>query len=149
MRLPPKPRPSDPLAQLLASHPAYDGLAVTLVPHGDAVPLAVMVRGTLEWLLDEPTLEQLVQRHAPDQYTRELTLNALVRLLIQVSAGMHRSVHAAYKADQALEGPTITTTVQAVYGKLGRLQPALSEAVVRYGAEGCQRLLSLLPGARV
>ncbi len=149
MRLPPKPRPPDPLAELLVSHPAYEPLAVTLVPHGDAVPLAVMVRGTLEWLLDEPTLEKLVHDHAAAQYTRELTLGALVGLLIQVAAGMRRSVHAAYKADRALPEPTITTSYQAVYGKLGRLEPALSEAVVRYGAERCQQLLTLMPACRV
>jgi Transposase DDE domain len=149
MRLPPKPRPSDPLTALLARYPAYDGLAVTLVPHGDAVPLAVMVRGILEWLLDEATLEKLFQEHAPDQYTRELTINALVRLLIQVAAGIRSSIFAAFQADQALDQPTITTSYQALYGKLGRLQPAVSEAVVRYGAERCQRLLSLMPGVRV
>ena len=149
MRLPPKPRPADPLAKLLEGQAAYQSVAVTLLPHGHAVPLAVMVRGTLEWLLDEPTLEALFKQHAPDQYTRELTLHALVRLVIQVAAGIHRSVHAAYKADQALDEPTITTTFQAVYGKLGRLQPAVSEAVVRHGAERCQRLLTLQPGARL
>src|SRR5450755_3535588 len=115
MRLPPKPRPVDPLAKFIADDPAYQDVAVTLLPHGEAVPLAVMVRGTLEWLLDEPTLEALFEQHAPDQYTRELTLHALVRLVIQVSAGIHRSVHAAYQADQALDEPTIPTTFQAVY----------------------------------
>lgn len=147
MRLPPKPRPADPLAKLLNS-PAYKGLVVTLVPHGQAVPLAVMVRGTLEWLLDEATLEQLLQDHAPKQYTRELTLNTLVRLMIQVAAGIRSSVFAAYQADQALDAPTIGTTYQAVYGKLGRLQPAVSEAVVRYGARRCGQLLALQPRAR-
>lgn len=148
MRLPPKRRPPDPLKKWLACHPEYDALAITLVPHGDAVPLAVMVRGTLEWLLDETTLEKLFHEHAPDQYTRELTINALVRLVIQVAAGIRRSVYAAYKADQALDEPTITTTYQAVYGKLGRLQTAVSEAVVRYAAERCEQLLMLTPGAR-
>lgn len=148
MRLPPKPCSPDPLAKLLACHAAYEALTPTLVQHADAVPLAVMVRGTLEWLLDEPTLEKLFHEHAPDQYTRELTIHALVGLVIQVAAGIRCSVHAAYKADQAASQPTITTSYQAVYGKLGRLQPAVSEAVVRYGAERCQQLLTLMPGAR-
>src|SRR6266403_3291971 len=141
MRLPPKPLTPDPLVKLLAS-PAYQPLATTLVPHADAVPLAVMVRGTLEWLLDEPTLEKLFQEHAPEHYTRELTIAALVRLVIQVAAGIRSSVFAAYKADQALDEPSIATSYQAVYGKLGRLQPAVSEAVVRDGAERCRRLLT-------
>jgi len=147
MRLPPKPRPADPLAKLVSS-PAYQGLAATLLPHGEAVPLAVMVRGTLEWLLDEATLEQLFRVHAPKQYTRELTLNVLVRLMVQVAAGIRASVFAAYQADQALDEPTIRTTYQAVYGKLGRLQPAVSEAVVRHGAQRCGQLLALQSRAR-
>src|SRR5216683_2236924 len=133
MRLPPKPRQPDPLEKLLKSR-AYADVPITLVQHGQAVPLGVMVRGTLEWLLDEPTLERLFQQHAPEQYTRELTISALVSLLIQVSAGMRASLYAAYKADQAEGQPIIGTSFQAVYGKLGRFNPAVSEAVVRHSA---------------
>ena len=147
MRLPRKPRPPDPLEKLLR-HAAYADLPLTLVQHGQAVPLGVMVRGTLEWMLDEPTLEKLFQKHAPEQYTRELTINALVRLLIQVSAGTRASVYAAYQADQALDQPPIDTTYQAVYGKLGRLNPAVSAAVVRHSAASCGQLLALLPRVR-
>jgi Transposase DDE domain len=147
MRLPPKPRQPDPLEKLL-SCPAYADLPIPLVPHGQAVPLGVMVRGTLEWMLDEPALEQLFQEHAPEQYTRELTLGALVGLLIQVSAGTRASVYAAYKADQAEDQPAIGTTYQALYAKLGRLNPAVSAAVVRHGAACCGQLLALMPQAR-
>ena len=93
MRLPPKPPAPDPLAELCA-RPAYATLSLTLVTHAQAVPLAVMVRGTLEWLLDEATLEQLFHEHAPEQSTPELTINALVRLVIQVAAGIRASVRA-------------------------------------------------------
>ena len=147
MRLPPKPSPPDPLHKLL-TEAMYGEIPPAIVLHGDAVPLGVMVRGTLEWLLDEPTLEQLLQHHAPEQYTRELTLGALVGLLIQVAAGMRASVYAAYKADQAAAQPTIATTYQAVYGKLGRLNPAVSEAVVRHSAQRCAAVLTALPRAR-
>jgi hypothetical protein len=128
MRLPPKPRQPDPVEKLLKL-PAFASVPLTLVQHVQAVPLGVMVRGTLEWLLDEQTLENLLQQNAPQQYTRELTLNDLVRLLIQVSAGTRASVYAAYQADQALTDPTITTSYQALYGKLGRLHPGLAGAL--------------------
>jgi hypothetical protein len=147
MRLPPKPRQPDPLAKLLKLS-AYASIPITLVQHGQAVPLGVMVRGTLEWMLDEPTLGGLFRDNAPGQYTRELTLSALVSLLIQVSAGMRASVYAAYQADQAQAEPTIATTYQAVYGKLGRLNPAVSAAVVRHSATRCGQLLDLMPHAR-
>src|SRR5436190_9353259 len=85
MRLPPKPRQRNPLDELLRRS-VYADIPITLVQHSEAVPLGVLVRGTLEWMLDEPTLERLFHEHAPEQYTRELTIDALVRLLIQVSA---------------------------------------------------------------
>src|SRR5436309_7273934 len=123
-----RPQPSKPLLlEKLLAEPVYNEIPGALVQHCQAVPLGVMVRGTMEWLLDEPMLETLFQQHAPDQYTRELTMAALVQLFIQVSTGARPSVHAAYKADQAADQPTIETTYQAVYGKLGRLQPAVSE----------------------
>lgn len=147
MRLPPKPRKPDPLGKLLVE-PSYAAIPITLVQHAQAVPLGVMVRGTLEWMLDEPTLEKLFQQHAPEQYTRELTISALVSLLIQVSAGMRASLYAAYKADQAECQPIIGTSFQAVYGKLGRFNPAVSEALVRHSAQRCGHLLALLPQAQ-
>ena len=147
MVLRPEPRQPDPLRKVLAL-PPYTALPITLVQHGQAVPLGVMVRGTLEWLLDEQTLERLFQENAPEQYTRELTLSTLVSLLIQVSAGMRASVYAAYQADQALDEPAIPTSYQALYGKLARLNPAVSAAVVRHSALGCGQLLASMPPAR-
>jgi hypothetical protein len=147
MRLPPPKRKPAPLAKLLGE-PVFSEIPITIVQHCEAVPLGVMVLGTMEWLLDEPMMEKLFKEHAPDQYTRELTIAALVGLFIQVSTGARRSPHAAYVADQAQPDPTIKTSSQALYTKLGRLQPAVSEAVVRYSADRCGQLLDLAPPAR-
>ncbi len=147
MRLPPPKRNPDPLQKLL-SEPVFSRIPITILQHCEAVPLGVMVRGTMEWLLDEPMMRKLFEQHAPDQYTRELTISALVGLFIQVSTGARRSVYAAYVADQATANPTIETSYQALYGKLGRLQPAVSEAVVRYSAERCGLLLDSATPAR-
>lgn len=144
---PPTSKQPEPLEQLLAQPPFCD-VPIALVQHCKAVPLGVMVRGTIEWLLDQSTLDFLFHKHAPDNYTRELTINALVGLLIQVSIGAHKSVHAAYKTDQATTDPTITASCTALYGKLGRLPPGLSEAVVRHSADRCGQLLDLTPRIR-
>jgi IS4 transposase len=150
MILPPKPRKPGPVEKLekLLLEPAFSDIPAAVVQHGQAVPLGVMVRGTMEWLLDEPTLELLFHTNAPDNYTRELTINALVGLFIQVSVGAYGSVYAAYKADQATNDPIITASAAALYGKLGRLPPAVSEAVVRYSAQRCSQLLDLTPRMR-
>jgi hypothetical protein len=142
-----KSRQPDRLGKLLLL-PVYTTIPFALVQHGQAVPLGVMVRGTLEWMLDELTLERLFEEHAPEQYTRRLTIGTLVRLLIQVSAGTRASVYAAYQADQAQDEPAITASYQALYGKLGRLNPAVSAAVVRHSADRCGRLLASMPRAR-
>lgn len=148
--MPPKrPQPAKPtLLEKLLAKPVYKGIPIAVVQHGQVLPLGVMVRGTMEWLLDKQMVESLFGQHAPDQYTRDLTISAMVNLFIQVSTGARPSVHAAYKADQATDEPTIETSYQALYGKLGRLQPAVSEAVVRYSAERCGQLLALNPPAR-
>ena len=150
MILPPQPRKPNPVEKLekLLQEPAFSAIPSALAPHGQVVPLGVMVRGTMEWLLDEPALELLFRNHAPDNYTRELTITALVGLLVQVSVGAYGSVHAAYKADRATDDPLITASAAALYGKLGRLPPALSEAVVRYSAQRCGQLLSVTPRVR-
>jgi hypothetical protein len=136
-----------PLEKLLAE-PPFGAIPIAIVQHCEAVPLGVMVRGTLEWLLDKPTLDLLFQEHAPDHYTRELTIHALVGLLIQVSVGQRKSVYAAFKADQATMDPIITASAAALYGKLGRLPLAVSEAVVRHSAQRCTLLLDLTPRVR-
>ena len=156
MRLPPTAKKPDPVQRLLVQ-PAFDSLPIALVQHAQAVPLGILVRGTLEWLLDATIWEQIFHEQAPQQYTRQLTMASLVGLLIQVSAGLRSSVFAAYKADQAASQPTIATTQQAVYGKLGRLNPAVSEALVRHSAAKLGQLLhgtvpatdDVLPGYRL
>ena len=131
----------------MLAQPEYHTIPIAIVTHAEAIPLGVMVRGTMEWLVDEPTLQQLFQDKAPEQYTRELTMSALVKLLIQVSAGARASVFAAFKADQESAEPSLTTTYQALYGKLGRINPAVSEALVRHSADKLLPLLQTMPAA--
>src|ERR1035438_10658632 len=78
---PKRPQPAKPtLLEKLLAKPVYKEIPIAVIQHGAVVPLGVMVRGTMEWLLDKPMLETLFQQHAPDQYTRELTISALVQL---------------------------------------------------------------------
>jgi Transposase DDE domain len=133
--------------ETLFGQPRFQLIPIEMLPHCQAVPLGVMVRGIMESLLDAEALEKLLQEHAPEQYTLELTLDDLVSLLIQVSAGHRASVFAAYTADQATTTPTISTSYQALYGKLGRMDPKLSEAIVRYCAEKLRPVLEQWPRA--
>jgi IS4 transposase len=146
MILRPPPKKPDPVERLL-QHASFNTIPSCIITHCQAAPLGVMVRGLMEWFLDAPSLEKLFRENAPDQYTRKLTITALVGLMTQVSAGLRPSVFSAYKADRAASIPTISSTYQAVYGKLGRMNPEATAALVRFSAERLQSLTNLLPEA--
>ena len=104
-------------------------------------PLSVLVRGVLEWTLPGQTVAVLFAEHADGQRTRKLTIGAVVWLLVQVVAGVRRSVFAAFQADQASPAPTLAASFQALYAKLGRMTPAFAAALVRHTAERLGPLL--------
>jgi hypothetical protein len=104
-------------------------------------PLSVLVRGSLEWTFRDKDIELLFAQHAPAQYTRQLTISAVVELLLQVAAGVRRSVFAAFQADQARDQPTITASYQALYTKIGRTVPDFASSLVRHSADRLRPLL--------
>ena len=120
--------------------PAEDRMDVAV----EISPVTVLVRGVLEWTFPDERLQALYEQ-APRCWTRELTVQALFRLVTEVVAGARNSVHAAYQADQALSDPSIPVSVEAVYGKLGRMPHEFGSLLVRASAE---RLLPLLAHAQ-
>lgn len=58
-------------------------------------PVSVMVRGLLEKVLCPQTLDDLFERSAKTQYTRELLFSTVVNLMSLVHSGIHPSIHAA------------------------------------------------------
>ena len=73
-----------------------------------------------------PTPNALFDRVSRRQYTKELTFGALIGLMAKVTFGTHESVHAAHRHSDDLP-----VSLTAVYDKLGRLETAVSEALVR------------------
>lgn len=106
-----------------------------------AAPVAVLVRGTLGRILADTTLDDLFDRVAQGQYTRELTFSTLVKLMVKVTFGTHDSVHAAYRHTAG-----IPVSITAVYDKLAGVETAVSEALVRETAHALSDLLQALPG---
>lgn len=104
-------------------------------------PLTVLVRGVLEWTFHGDPIEHLFAQHADAQYTRKLTITSVVWLLLQVVAGVRRSVFAAFTADRTGPAPTLTSSAQALYTKVGRTDPAFAAALVRYSATRLRPLL--------
>ena len=116
-------------------------------------PVSVMVRGLLEKVLCSQTVDELFERSAQAQYTRELLFSQIVNLMSLVVCGIRPSIHAAYQASAAEIGVSITS----VYNKLNGIEPTISAQLVRETAGQLEATIrhlqatrpDLLPGYRV
>ncbi len=91
-------------------------------------PVAVLAQATLERLLSCEVIDRLFAQEARQQYRRSLLFSSTARLMAAVVLGRQPSVNAAYKRMRE----EIGVSVNALYGKLDRTEPALSQAVVRH-----------------
>lgn len=116
-------------------------------------PICVMARGVLENILSPRRIDELFERTAERQYTRELMFSTVVDLMSQVVLGVQPSVHAAYQA----QAERISVSDQAIYDKLDGVEPVVSAELVRDSARQAESLVrqlgatlpGLLPGYRV
>ena len=115
-------------------------------------PLPVLFRGLLDHALPPAALDDLFEATATQQYTGTLLFSSAVELLGLAVCKIRPSVHAAYQAR-----PTrLPVSVEAVYAKLGGVEPAVTAALVRASARRLRSVLTelgggppLLPGYRV
>lgn len=106
-------------------------------------PAAVMVRGTLEHLLCPERLDQIFSENCQRQYDKELLFSQLVSVMSAVATRTQQSVHAAYLAAKDRLGVSAT----ALYGKLNRLEPNISAALIRETASDAAAVIDAMPGA--
>jgi len=107
-------------------------------------PLSVMARGVMENALSPKLVDELFEDVADQQYTKRLLFSSIVDLMSLVVCRIQPAVHAAYQA----HAETLDATVQAVYGKLDRTEPALSAALVRAIATRLAPVIDAMGGAR-
>lgn len=105
-------------------------------------PVAVMVRGTMEHVLDPVTIDELFERTAESQYTRELTFSTMADLLGSVVTRTHKTVHSAYQNSSEELG----VSVAAVYDKLRGIEPEVSAELVRHTARSMEEVIRAMPG---
>jgi IS4 transposase len=96
-----------------------------------------MTRIALDWILDEPVLNQLFEETAQDGYTREWLLEHFVQVLVDVACGFRKSPRAAFRHRQ-LE---LIASLSSFYGKLRRMELAIPAAVVRHTAQRARDLI--------
>lgn len=115
-----------------------------LRPFVERSPLPVLVRSCLEWLIDDQALEALFCQTAQQQYTRELTIDFMVNLMLDVICGRHPSAGAALTVHR----DRMTTTRQAFYAKLQRMEPGVGAAIVRHVASLADTVMAQWDRAR-
>jgi Transposase DDE domain len=106
----------------------------------DTAPVAVMVQATAARAISGSVLDDIFERHAEGQYTKELTFSSLTRLMTQVVFCTYPSVHAAYR-----ENHEIPVSITSVYNKLNGLETAVSQAVVAETAGAMDEIVTSLP----
>lgn len=107
-------------------------------------PAAVMVRATLERLWSPEKLDGIFAQASERQYNKQLLFSQVVTVMAAVATRAHSSVHSAYLAMQEKLG--VSTT--ALYGKLNRLEPAVSVSLVRETAQEAAQIVDEMPGAK-
>ena len=118
----------------------------------EEAPVAVMVRATIVRTISGSTLDEIFDRHASDQYTRELTFSTLTELMSKVVFCMYPSVNTAYQ-----QTPNIPVSITSVYNKLNGVETEVSRQMVRQTAARMAEIVQqlaprqsrLLPGYRV
>jgi len=116
-------------------------------------PVPVMVRATLQNVLSEERVNELFARNAVRQRPSELLFSTLVDLLTAVVCRTQRSIHAAFQT----RSEKIQVSIEALYGKLRRVDPSVMRALVRETAQRMAAIVrqtggafpELLPGYRL
>jgi hypothetical protein len=106
-------------------------------------PVAVMVQGVLERVLNADALNALYERSTVTQYTRELLFSSVVGLMNLVVCRIQPSIHAAYQDNKE----EIETSITSVYDKLNGIDTQTSQALVRDTAEQMGEAVHGLNGA--
>jgi hypothetical protein len=108
----------------------------------DESPICVMARGLMERALTPQRVDELFEKTAQRQYTRELLFSTTVDLMALVVCRVRPSVNAAYQAKKEEVG----VTVRALYDKLECLEPGISAALVRHTAARLEPIIRRMKG---
>lgn len=105
-------------------------------------PVSVMVRGLMERILSPERIEEIFENNRSQQYTRDLLFSNLVNLMSLVVCGIYPSVNAAYKS----KAKEMNVTRASIYNKLGGIELAVSQALVRETTEDMAEIIENLGG---
>lgn len=91
-------------------------------------PIAVMAHLALSRLLDANVVDRIFHETSERQYHRKLLFSSITDVLSAVVMSKHASVNAAYKKMKEKVG----VSLNGLYQKIDRVEPAISQALVRH-----------------
>jgi hypothetical protein len=103
-------------------------------------PVAVMVRATLENAFAASALDELFAQTTEQQYTRTLLFSTVVEVMTTVVLRQEKSVHAAFQQRRE----QLAVGLSSLYEKLARMEPGVSEALVRHSVARVEPVLQEL-----
>lgn len=107
-------------------------------------PIPVMARALLERALSAGELDEMFERTATEQYTRQLLFSTCVKLLTLVVCRIRKSVNDAYqKTPEAM-----SVAIQSVYDKLKGIEPTVCREMVRHCARRLAEAVGRMGGGR-
>jgi len=107
---------------------------------GDSLP--VMAQAAIENALNPRVIDELFEQTADKQYTRQLLFSSVVELMSSVVCCIRPSINAAYQK----RAVPLEASLTALYGKLRRIEPATSAALVRTAARRLAPVITAMPG---
>lgn len=107
-------------------------------------PASVMLRGLLENVFAAERLDRLFEKTTQSQENKTLLFSQVAEIMGLVALKIRPSVHAAYQAQQA----EIGVTVKALYDKLQRTEPCVSQMMVRDSGGRLASIVAKLPADR-
>jgi hypothetical protein len=112
-------------------------LPAILNPFVEKAPAAVMTRIALDWILDGTPMDQILQEVAEGQFEREFLLRHFVDVMLDVACGFRPTPRAAFLRRNLEQ----VASVSAFYRKLGRMELAVTEEIVRRTAMRARQLV--------
>jgi hypothetical protein len=114
-------------------------LPAILDPFAEGAAPAVMTRIALDWMIEGTSIDGILEDVAEGQYNREFLLGHFVQVMCDVACGFRKSPRAAFLKRRL----DLIASNSAFYRKLGRMELAVSAAVVRETALRARVLIAV------
>ena len=105
-------------------------------------PMAVAIRGTLEYAFAPEPLDAIFEEIVGDREDRQLLFSTCVDLMGTVVTRVNRSLNAAYQAAE-----NVPVSVSAVYQRLQRMPIEAGRELVRHTAQRLEPVIRAMKGA--